>query len=145
MIVTVTENNIVQAAMIHSVSWQASHKAFCSPEFVQMHTPERQLKYLRQKINSGTSLYLLIEEVPLGIVSVTNNTIEDLYVLPEYQNKGYGTKLITFAVKSCTAPPHLWILETNNAAKRLYQRLGFIPTGRIAQGNKLKEIEYVYI
>ena len=73
---------------------------------------------------------MLVEEKPIGIVSVTNSLIEDLYVLPDMQNMGYGTKLLQYAIDQCTDTPTLWILENNTKAERLYHRMGFRKTGR---------------
>ena len=93
MIAPVDERTLFQAAAVHSVSWQASHRSFCSADFISLHTPEHQQDYLKRKRNGGSKFYLLSEEEPIGIVSVTGSLIEDLYVLPERQNQGYGTKI----------------------------------------------------
>ena len=130
MIISVDKTNLVQAAIIHSISWKESHRAFCTPDFIESHTPERQRDYLNKKMNSGTRIYMLVEEKPIGIVSVTNSLIEDLYVLPNMQNMGYGTKLLQYAIDQCTDTPTLWILENNTKAERLYHRMGFRKTGR---------------
>jgi GNAT superfamily N-acetyltransferase len=37
---------------------------------------------------------MLVEEKPIGVVSVTKGLIEDLYILPDMQNMGLGTKLL---------------------------------------------------
>ena len=113
MIVPVDETNLLQAATIHSISWKESHRAFCTPDFIETHTPDRQREYLRNKMNNGTKLYMLVEEKPIGVVSVTKGLIEDLYILPDMQNMGYGTKLLLYAVGQCTDTPTLWILENN--------------------------------
>ena len=89
---------------------------------------------------------MLVEEEPIGIVSVTNNLIEDLYVLPDKQNMGFGTKLFQYAIDQCTDTPTLWILENNIRAENLYQRMGFKKTGKknpITDG--LDEIEYALL
>ena len=143
MIVPVNETNILQAAQIHSVSWQDSHRSFCSPDFVALHTPEHQREYLRGKLNEGSAVYLLIKERPVGVVSVTGSLIEDLYILPDAQNQGYGTELLQFAISQCPDAPTLWILENNEGAARLYRRMGFKETGKMnAITNKLAEIEF---
>ena len=143
MIVPVDETNLLQAAFIHSVSWQDSHRSFCSPDFVALHTPEHQREYFREKINKGSAVYMLIKERPVGIVSVTGSLIEDLYILPEMQNKGYGTALLQFAISLCPGVPTLWILENNVNAARLYRRMGFKETGKVnAITDKLAEIEF---
>ena len=131
MIVSVNQSNIHDAAIIHSVSWQDSHRSFCSADFIAMHTPEHQEAYLQTKIDAGSKVFMLIEQNPIGIVSLTNSMIEDLYVLPDKQNMGYGTKLLQFAVEQCNGKPTLWILENNANAKCLYLKMGFQETGRI--------------
>lgn len=130
MIVPVDQENLKEAATVHSLAWQESHRSFCTPEFVNLHTPERQEGYLKSKMETGSKVYLLLEDKPVAIVSVTGSLIEDLYVLPEKQNQGYGTKLLLFAMEKCTGTPTLWILENNLGAKRLYERMGFSVTGK---------------
>ncbi len=142
MIIPVNEQNIMDAAIIHSISWRESHRGFCTPEFIEIHSPERQLRYIREKMNKGTKFFMLVDEDPVGVVSVTDSLIEDLYVLPEKQKRGYGTKLLQFAIGECPDTPSLWILENNVNAERLYCRMGFTKTGRInAITDILAEIE----
>ncbi len=133
MVKLVTQSDMMQAAIIHSESWIESHRDICSPEFLAIHTPERQKSYLESEIAKGAQFYMLIVEKPVGIVSVHGGLIANLYVLPNEQNKGYGTQLLSFAVEKCTETPSLWILSTNDGAKRLYERNGFKPTGNIVQ------------
>ena len=143
MILRVDGSNIRAAARIHSEAWQASHRLFCRPEFVGRHTPELQQTYLQDKMDRGAAVYMLVSDQPVGTVSVTGSLIEDLYVLPALQNRGYGTQLLCYAVSQCDGVPTLWILENNENAARLYRRLGFAETGRrqvIARG--LDEIEF---
>ena len=143
VIISVDQANLLQAATIHSVSWKESHRSFCTDDFIELHTPDRQREYLNSKMNNGARIYMLVEEEPIGIVSVTHGLIEDLYVLPDMQNMGYGTKLLQYAIEQCTDTPTLWILENNTGAERLYRRMGFKKTGRtnlITVG--LNEIEF---
>lgn len=144
MITVVDSNNLQDAAVIHSVSWQASHRDFCSTEFIEIHTPEHQQAYLLEKINQGSRIFMLTKDKPVGIVSVTGSLIEDLYVLPDYQNQGYGTQLLHYAIEQCAGAPVLWILENNKDAERLYRREGFTETGnRQAVTDGLDEIEFI--
>ena len=144
MIIPVNDQNITAAATIHSISWKESHRAFCTPDFIEIHSPERQLKCMRDKMKNGTEFFMLIDEDPVGVVSVTDSLIEDLYVLPEKQKMGYGTRLLQFAVGQCSGTPSLWILENNENAERLYRRFGFTKSGRSnAITDQLAEIEFV--
>ena len=144
MIIPVDETNLLQAATIHSITWKESHRSFCAPDFIEIHTPDRQRDYLNAKMNRGTKIHLLVtDEKPVGIVSVTNSLIEDLYVLPDLQNMGYGTKLLQYAIDQCADTPTLWILENNTRAEKLYRRMGFKKTGKKNSiTDRLDEIEY---
>ena len=69
-------------------------------------------------------------------------TMGPIGITPELKRRGYGTKLLQFAIGQCTGRPTLWILENNANAKRLYHKMGFQETGRInAITDRLNEIE----
>lgn len=138
----VTENNIDIAAEIHSISWKDSHKSFCSEEFVQAHSKERQKQYIQDAMKNGKQFYMLIEENSKGIVSIKDNLIENLYVLPTEQHKGYGTKLLHYAELLCKDNPTLWILSNNDIAKNFYKKNGYNFTGKENSLNgSLSELE----
>lgn len=143
--IEVTESNIADAGRIHSESWKESHRGICSAEFVEKHTPGAQADYLRREMDTGKRVYMLTDEYPVGIVSVHGNLIENLYVLPGEQNKGYGTMLLKFAVGHCAGTPKLWILSSNEGAYRLYTRNGFRESGNRKRLNDgLYELELVW-
>lgn len=133
MIIPVTRQELMQAATIHSESWIQSHRNVCSAQFLAQHTPQRQSRYLQSLMDQGAQLYMLVDAKPVGIVSVQGSRIGDLYVLPSEQNKGYGRQLLTFAMEKCAQTPVLWVLSTNEKAKRFYQRNGFRPTGNTVE------------
>lgn len=133
MIEEMTSDTIMQAERIYSESWQSSHKDICSAEFLALHTPEYKRNCLEAEIAKGCRVYMLTERGPVGIVSIHDSLIETLYVLPREQRKGYGTRLLNFAVDHCTCDPTLWVLNTNEGARRLYERSGFRATGNIVK------------
>lgn len=142
MIVKVDENNIYDAAVIHSESWKDSHKGFCNTEFIEQHTVEHQKQYLEQEIHSGKDLYMLVEDTPVGIVSIQGSLIENLYIRPNEQRKGYGTTLLKYAINKCIGEPTLWILENNQRAYNLYTKYGFCKTGKMKKlSESLSELE----
>ena len=142
-IVPVDEKNICEAARVLSVSWQDSHRGFCSAEFIEKRTPENRREYLEGKLKAGGRIFMLVDGGPVGLVCVTGDLIEDLYVLPDKQGHGYGTALLRFAEGECNGAPRLTILENNDGARRLYEREGFVPTGTVVKSGRLCEIEYV--
>ena len=137
----VTESNIHNAAYIHAESWKDSHKSFVSAEALEKRTVERQKDYLRRQIDEGKKVYMLTDDIPVGIVSVKDNLVENLYVLPERYRQGYGSKLLTFAIEKCNGTPTLTVLN-NNSAIEMYYKFGFKETGQIIPLNEnLWEIE----
>ncbi len=146
IVVPVFGKNIFDAAKIHSISWQASHRSFCNDNFIKIHTADYQQEYINGKMKKGSKFYMFYDNNPVAVVSVNEGLIEDLYVLPEQQNKGYGTQLLGYVVariQSLGLIPSLWILENNHGAERLYLQHGFVPTGnRKHITGKLDEVEY---
>lgn len=122
----VTGENFPQAAGTHTLSWRASHRHICSPEFLSRRDCAG---YLRRWMEEGKRLFLLLNPEPVGIVSIQADTIGDLYVHPEKKAMGYGSALLEYAL-TCTARPRRTVLSDNNRAITLYERYGFIPTGR---------------
>ena len=124
-IVKITENNIGDAGKIHSESWKESHKSFCSEGFVARHTEEAQTEYIRSEIAKGKDFYMLIVHIPVGIVSIYDNVIENFYIIPSEQRKGYGAILLQYVLKQ-------------------YKKYGFIESGKKKQlRNDLFEVELI--
>ena len=141
MIVPVDETNIAAAGAVHAASWRESH-SFCTPEFVAAHTAETQTEYLRREMDAGKELFLLLDPEPVGVVSVQEDLIENLYVLPEKQGRGYGSALLDLAAARCKGAPRLWVLNINEKARRFYEARGFRETGeRRELNNGLAELE----
>ena len=141
MIVPVDERNIAAAGAVHAASWRESH-SFCTPEFVAAHTVETQAEYLRREMDAGKALFLLLDPEPAGVVSVQEDLIENLYVLPEKQGRGYGSALLEHAAARCPGAPRLWLLNINEKARRFYEARGFRETGaRRELKNGLAELE----
>ncbi len=140
--IRVGADHLHEAARIHSISWKESHSGFCSREFVDLHSVDHQKAYLEGEIRKGKQLFMLQHGRFVGIVSVQGSLIENLYVLPDEQNKGYGTELLLYAVEHCAGRPTLWVLDHNEKARRFYGRHGFACSGKKKEiGNGVFEIE----
>lgn len=88
---------------------------------------------------------MLVEQVPRGIVSVYKNSIEHLYVHPDYQGLGYGSQLLDYAMALCEGSPCLAILNTNQRAQAFYTKRGFVETGnRKNHRPEVYELEMCY-
>ena len=142
----VSERNMDVAAEIHAATWRDSHKHFCSEPFVAAHTAARQKQYMEQEINRGRVFYLVMDPDAKGLVSVCGTLIENLYVLPSEQRKGYGTALLRYAERYCIGMPKLWVLSNNEPAKHFYLKAGYAFTGKKNDLNpNLSELEMIRI
>ena len=129
--VRVDEENLLEAGAVHAASWRESHRAVCSADFVAEHTPQRQAEYLRREMAAGKQVFMLVDEEIVGVVSIQGSLIENLYVHPSFWRCGYGSALLMHAQSHCIGTPSLWILSSNTPAKRLYEKHGYLPTGRV--------------
>lgn len=68
--------------------------------------------------------------------------LEEIYMLPEWRNRGIGTQMLEMAIKECTNRGCRGIdLEIDSAHKKvesLYRRFGFLPLDRQRWMRKLK-------
>ena len=99
---------------------------------------------LRRK---AESIFLYKQGTDLvGSVAVYGNEIDDLIVAKDHQRKGYGKKLLTFAIahmQGCNmAPIILRVVDWNKVAIRLYVKMGFciIETETIKTLDKAREV-----
>lgn len=64
-----------------------------------------------------------------GTVTINRNEINRLFVLPEYQGKGYGRGLIDFAEEKISHDHSEAELSASLPAKQIYIKRGYITTG----------------
>ncbi|MEE1218508.1 MAG: GNAT family N-acetyltransferase [Ruminococcus sp.] len=74
-------------------------------------------------------VYLLsFENNYIGTVTVNNNEINRLFVLPEFQNRGFGSALLEFAENIVAKSFDEISLSASFPAKKLYQKRGYVET-----------------
>ncbi|QOL24303.1 GNAT family N-acetyltransferase [Thalassotalea sp. LPB0316] len=78
------------------------------------------------------SMIIEYKNVSIGVIKLGKFSdrlhIRQLQIMPKYQGKGVGAKVIQQVIKRAVAlnlPVSLYVLK-QNPAKRLYQRLGFV-------------------
>ena len=149
MIINVSSNNISDAAKVYMDSWKESHKEICSKEFIEKHDLEYMKEYLSEKLEHGYNIFIDYENVkPVGIIGI--NPIDEeiclLYVSPKFQQKGYGAKLLEYAINKCKNP-YIIVLDTNKKAIDFYTKRGFVPDKNQPEKTEEKRIferKYVY-
>ncbi len=89
--------------------------------FLSHHSDEN----IKNDIASGIVYILIDEETAVGTVTINKNDIGRLFVLPEYQKKGYGKALIDFSEKIISAKYNEICLSASLPAKQIYLRRGY--------------------
>ncbi|MBQ2530601.1 MAG: GNAT family N-acetyltransferase, partial [Treponema sp.] len=62
----------------------------------------------------------------VGTVSISENEIGRLFVLPDFQHKGYGRALLDFAEKKVSEISAKIILDASFPAKAIYRKRGYL-------------------
>ena len=90
--------------------------------FLEHHSDEN----IRDDISKGC-VYLLndAEEKSIGTVTVKNNEICRLFVLPEYQGNGFGKILLDFSEAEIAKKYDEIVLDSSLSAKPVYIKRGY--------------------
>lgn len=62
--------------------------------------------------------------------------VDQLYVDPEVQGRGIGTRLLELALSELGDGGRLWCFESNARARRFYERHGFVQVARTPGDNE---------
>lgn len=77
-------------------------------------------------IEAGKVFLCMNEEgQPVGTVSLKDNDICRLFVLPEYQGQGYGRMLLDFAENEIAKKYEEIMIDASLPAKRIYLKRGY--------------------
>ena len=98
-----------------------------------------QLERLQKEFDPMPGQIVLLAGAPIGFFWLTDHDtylfLESIAILPEYQNRGLGTRLIQQLLAKADAkaiPVQLSVLKVN-PARTLYERLGFRLVGEDEQ------------
>ncbi len=98
--------------------------------------------------NGGVTI-ALVEQKTVAVLAVTQTDeaawIDQLYVLPGFENQGLGTHLLTLAHETHKLPIRLFTFQQNTKARRFYERNGYVVV-RLSDGqnNEEKQPDVLY-
>ncbi len=92
--------------------------------FSNHHSDDR----IKADINAGKIFLLEIDGIGVGTVTVADNEINRLFVLPDFQRKGYGRELMDFAEEIIRKKHKYIILDASLPAKQIYLKRGYVTT-----------------
>tara|TARA_B100000902_G_scaffold170836_1_gene165194 strand:+ start:60 stop:512 length:453 start_codon:yes stop_codon:yes gene_type:complete len=81
--------------------------------------------YKEEKLFDSIILVAEKDNELVGFIAFTNEEITWLYIDPKFFRKGYGKKLLSFALSKILRPVKVTVLINNIRAINLYKGLGF--------------------
>ena len=83
---------------------------------------------IKADIASGKVYLFCDDEMYVGTVTVSRNGINRLFVLPEYQHRGYGRTLLDFAERKILTQYDTIRIDASFPAKQIYRKRGYRET-----------------
>jgi len=90
--------------------------------FLEHHNDENIINDIQ---NNKVFLCYNNEHIPIGTVTINGNEICRLFILPQYQGKGYGRKLLDYCERSIFEKYGEILLDSSLPAKRIYLKRGY--------------------
>lgn len=83
---------------------------------------------IKADIDAEKVFVLEVDEIVIGTITVSDNEINRLFVLPDFQHKGYGRALMNFAEEMISKEFDRIILDASLPAKQIYLKRGYVAT-----------------
>lgn len=115
------------------------------PTLSGLHTSEEDVGFWSAVVFKDCQIWGAEESGRLvGVIAFLEDWIDQLYVLPEAQGRGIGTRLLEVA-KSAYPSLSLWTFQRNAAARLFYEKHGFLVVDESdGAGNEEKEPDVLY-
>lgn len=136
-----TFSEMEQAARIHRISFD--HQL---PWLAGLHTVDEDVWFYTERVFKECSVWGVVDAGAIvGIIAFTTDWINQLYVLPEAQGRGIGSKLLKVAQVD-TTHLQLWTFQKNAHARRFYEAKGFAAIKQTdGSENEEKEPDVLYL
>jgi putative acetyltransferase len=113
-------------------------RRICLPFLPQLHTPQEDLEFFREKIFPRHDLTIaLMGGTIAGYSAVSPGWLEQLYVLPQCQGSGVGALLLARA-KEGQAAFQLYVFQKNLRARRFYEKHGLQLVRKMKSGSRMR-------
>lgn len=89
---------------------------------------DKVLAWVKRKIQTNISGYCCVRmdgEKVAYYRLCEDGELDDLYVLPSFQNRGIGSQILRKCIAESEKPLYLYVFTGNTRAIALYQRFGF--------------------
>jgi putative acetyltransferase len=129
-----------RAALVHRASFDER-----LPWLAGLHTPAEDQWFYRERVFADCAVWGAFNaEALVGIMAFRPDWIDQFYVLPQAQRNGVGSALLQIAKAQATSLS-LWTFQRNAAARRFYEKRGFVAVMETdGSGNEEREPDVLY-
>lgn len=128
------------AARVHRVAFDHA-----LPWLAGLHTPQEDLSFFQDRVFQTCELWgAFRNNQMIGMIAFRSDWVDHLYVLPEAQGCGVGSRLLQIA-KDASTGLSLWTFQRNQRARQFYESGGFVLVRETdGAGNEEKEPDALY-
>jgi GNAT superfamily N-acetyltransferase len=152
-------------AQLHTRSWQSTYRGILSDAFLRGPLSENRHMLWRTRLSISDSVdqFVLVDEQGGAIRGFAcaflradpewDCLLDNLHVVPDLKGRGLGRHLMGAVAErvlrsNSAGRLHLWAFEQNLVARRFYERLGGIITGRHVEvapdGSEVNALRYCW-
>lgn len=149
-IVEMTDKNLADVAECYVQSWKSVYAGLYDSDYVAAFGVEKTTNFLKRDRNLERITFIAYDKGnAIGFITIDKDKcdIPRLYVAPEKQRQGLGSKLVEFGIKQLSSISRVYVslLAANVAAVGFFEKYGFEFTGeqRVAKSGML-ELRYVF-
>ncbi|MFI5908261.1 GNAT family N-acetyltransferase [Dactylosporangium sp. NPDC051541] len=132
-----TPEDAAAIATVHVRTWQATYQKQIPRGYLQQLDIATRRDEWQERLRSGPpdTVQVLEDEAAgvVGFVTAAAGEVQAIYILPAHQGTGGGRRLMAAALDRLRAAGDteatLWVLATNDRARRFYEAAGWHPDG----------------
>ncbi len=149
-IVEMTEKNFEDAADCFVQAWKSAYAQFYPEDYVEAFNQEKVISFFKKDQAVDRLTFIASDKGSIiGFITIDKGKCEipRLYIAPDKQRQGMGTKLIEFGLKQLSSVNRVYVslIAANAASVNFFEKVGFDFTGeqRSLKNGQL-ELRYVF-
>lgn len=98
----------------------------------EQHSFANHVEFLTKSLINDNSIFLAVDDTDqvAGFIATDGEFVNQLYIHPDYQRQGIGSRLLALAKDRSSGKLSLYTFEINPGAQRFYEKHGFRIIGR---------------